>query len=177
MNQIYIRPILPGEAAALQSVAKATFIDTYARHNTPENMQQYLEKGFALDRLTAELANPQIAYFWGVVDGERAGYLKLNHGAAQSEPDFPDGMEIERIYVKAAFKGRKLGRHFLEHAVNYAKEGGFHPLWLGVWEKNQAALQFYQHLGFVACGTHEFVLGTEVQTDILMRWENEGTGW
>ncbi len=43
-------------------------------------------------------------------------------------------------------------------------------LWLGVWEKNEPAILFYEKQGFVPFDTHGFMLGNDLQTDILMRW-------
>ena len=42
-------------------------------------------------------------------------------------------------------------------------------LWLGVWEENPKAIQFYKKLGFVDFGEHEFDLGDERQRDIMMK--------
>jgi len=45
--------------------------------------------------------------------------------------------------------------------VNYA--------WLGVWEENHRAIQFYAKNGFVTFDKHVFTLGDEQQTDLLMK--------
>ena len=42
-------------------------------------------------------------------------------------------------------------------------------IWLGVWEKNVRAINFYKKNGFVEFDTHQFILGDEVQTDYLMK--------
>jgi ribosomal protein S18 acetylase RimI-like enzyme len=42
-------------------------------------------------------------------------------------------------------------------------------LWLGVWEHNQKAINFYERNGFVTFGSHNFMLGNDKQTDLLMR--------
>ncbi len=44
-------------------------------------------------------------------------------------------------------------------------------LWLGVWERNERAVGFYERMGFTKAGTHEFLMGAERQTDHLMRRE------
>ncbi len=41
-------------------------------------------------------------------------------------------------------------------------------LWLGVWEHNPRATTFYRKAGFVAVGTHTFLLGQDLQTDVVM---------
>jgi len=40
---------------------------------------------------------------------------------------------------------------------------------LGVWEKNIRALAFYRKYGFEQFSQHDFLLGKDLQTDILMK--------
>jgi len=56
-------------------------------------------------------------------------------------------------------------------AVERAKDLNLQYIWLGVWEKNTDAKRFYERHGFVEFGSHEFKMGDDVQTDILMRRE------
>ena len=57
----------------------------------------------------------------------------------------------------------------MDQAMEFALEKGKKYLWLGVWEKNCKAIQFYKKLGFVRIGIHDFVMGDEIQKDYLMR--------
>ncbi len=41
-------------------------------------------------------------------------------------------------------------------------------VWLGVWEKNENAIAFYNKMGFVRTGTHSFIMGDEEQKDYIM---------
>jgi ribosomal protein S18 acetylase RimI-like enzyme len=51
-------------------------------------------------------------------------------------------------------------------------------VWLDVWEKNLRAIAFYRRWGFVEVGTQAFVLGSDVQHDLLMhnRLDPEAVG-
>jgi diamine N-acetyltransferase len=42
-------------------------------------------------------------------------------------------------------------------------------VWLGVWEHNSRAINFYKKNGFVEFDKHIFKLGDDEQTDILMK--------
>jgi ribosomal protein S18 acetylase RimI-like enzyme len=53
-------------------------------------------------------------------------------------------------------------------SINEAKERGYDSIWLGVWEKNQRAIDFYRRWGFEEVGTHTFKLGTDPQNDFVM---------
>jgi ribosomal protein S18 acetylase RimI-like enzyme len=104
-----------------------------------------------------------------MVDEAIAGYLKLNIGHAQSEDMGDNSLEIERIYVCKTFQRRGLGRVFVDEAVLVAAGLAKSKVWLGVWEHNENAIAFYQKMGFNLTGTsHDFYLGTDRQTDLLM---------
>ena len=57
----------------------------------------------------------------------------------------------------------------LDYAIRIAKRNNAQFIWLGVWEKNIKAIEFYRKNGFVEFDRHIFVLGDEPQTDLMMR--------
>ena len=50
-----------------------------------------------------------------------------------------------------------------------ARGEGYETLWLGVWEENGKAQGFYGRMGLEKCGEHEFIMGTCVQMDWIMK--------
>lgn len=158
-----------GEVEALQKISRQTFSDTFAEANTADNMAKYLGETFAAGRLSAELHDPQSAFYFAMHGKEPVGYIKLNSGAAQTELKDDTAVEIERIYVVKAFLGKKVGQLLLEHAIRFALQNNAAYTWLGVWEENRRAISFYQRNGFVAFGKHSFMLGDDEQTDIMMK--------
>lgn len=166
---VEIVPILANEIDDLISLSKQTFTETFEAHNTPENLQHYLNTAYHADKLLNEMQDENSKFFFAIVDGVKAGYLKINFNNAQTELQDPTAMEIERIYVLKAFHGQKLGQALMEKAKQEALAHQKAFLWLGVWEKNDRALQFYTKNGFEAFGTHDFTMGDDVQTDIMMK--------
>jgi ribosomal protein S18 acetylase RimI-like enzyme len=98
-----------------------------------------------------------------------AGYIKLNESEAQTDINDPNSMELERIYLKQPYQGKGLGKTLLNYAVNIAAENDKLYIWLGVWEKNTKAIQFYKRNGFYKIDTHPFIMGSEEQTDFIMK--------
>lgn len=152
----------------LREIGIETFGDTFAAQNKPENMRVYLEKAFDEQQLAQELSDPGSTFYLLEDESELAGFLKLNVGEAQSEPMGDEALEIERIYIRRAFKRRGYGRKLIDLAQTAAEEQGKSKLWLGVWEKNADAAAFYERLGFVRTGEHSFFMGDEEQTDWIM---------
>lgn len=56
----------------------------------------------------------------------------------------------------------------MNKAVGIALEKNLRKIWLGVWEKNENAINFYNKMGFVETGTHSFYMGNEEQIDLIM---------
>jgi diamine N-acetyltransferase len=166
-----ITPCGPDQVDALSEVGRETYDETFGPMNTRETMDAYLAEAFAREKLLGELRDPGCRFFFLHVDGELAGYLKVNEAPAQSDVNDPASLEIERIYVRARFKGRGLGRTLMEHALGLARQAGKTYAWLGVWERNADAIAFYGRMGFTEAGRHSFRMGDEIQSDLIMRRE------
>lgn len=171
IKNITIRKVEQTEVKALQEIGKRTFAAAFAAQNNPTDMTRYLDEGFNLEKLAAELAHPEMQFYFAIVDGQIAGYLKLNRGDAQTDDKLKNAMEIERIYALPEFHGKGVGQKLYEKAQQVAIAGGFDYLWLGVWEKNPRAIRFYEKNGFVAFDNHIFQVGNDAQMDVLMKLE------
>lgn len=169
MTEISIQPVQPNEIAKLAEIGRQTFIDTFASGNSPDDLSDYLELAFSTSQLGREMEDVGSSFYFATVDGEIAGYLKLNVGDAQTEKVEGLGLEIERIYVDARMHRKGIGKALFEFALKVAKKLEVDTVWLGVWEENLKAIEFYERLGFVPFGEHEFTIGKDIQRDILMR--------
>lgn len=169
MKSILITKVAPDEIEALVAVSRETFYEAFAESNAPENMEAYLKANLTYDKIGAELANTESFFYIAWQGKEAIAYLKLNTGNAQTEPLGESSLEIERIYVKGAYHGKKVGQMLYEQAVEVANSLHKSLLWLGVWEENLKAIGFYEKNGFKPFGTHLFMMGEEAQTDILMK--------
>lgn len=153
----------------LQKIGRQTFYETFSDANTEENMTKYLDEGFSIEKLTTELSDKNAAFYFATIDENVIGYLKLNFGQSQTELQDDKGLEIERIYVTKDFHGKKVGQLLYDKALEIAKLNKSDFVWLGVWEENPRAINFYKKNGFVEFDKHIFKLGNDEQTDIMMK--------
>lgn len=153
----------------LRELSVSTFYETFAPMNTPEDMKNYLATSFDEAKFRRELGDSSTSFFFVYCDEKLAGYMKLNESPSQSDVNDPASLEIERIYVMSEYQGEGLGALLMEKAISTARERSKEYIWLGVWEKNDKALAFYKKHGFHKIGEHSFVIGSDVQTDHLMR--------
>lgn len=166
-----IQPISIAQVEQLQQISRATFRETFADVNTEEDMHDYLENRLSISRLTDELSQPESFFYFAMIDGHAVGYLKLNTGTAQTEHEADDALEVERIYVLKDYQSEGIGRLLFRHALATASEKQCRYVWLGVWEHNEKALRFYRKNGFEVFSKHVFRLGSDDQTDLMMRKE------
>ena len=169
MSVCTIRAISISDLPQLQKIGKTTFAETFTEHNTKEDLDKYLELSFSNEKLSSELNTPNSSFYFAEIEHNVVGYLKINFGASQTELKDNEALEIERIYVLQAFHGKKIGQALYEKAISIAKEMKVSYVWLGVWEQNNKAIQFYKKNGFVQFDTHIFKLGNDEQTDIMMK--------
>ena len=168
---IKIQQINNSHIAALQQIGRQTFSETFAESNSAENIAKYIEEAYSYEKLSAELNNPNSFFYFAMLDEKVIGYLKINMGGSQTELKDNDAFEIERIYVLKDFHGKKVGQLLFDKAIAIAKAQQVAYVWLGVWEENKRAIEFYSKNGFIKFDQHIFVLGDEAQTDIMMKLE------
>ena len=156
---------------ALQRIGTETFKETFAADNSENNLSNYINTAFSIEKMKEELNNEKSAFFFVEDEGRVIGYLKINREDAQSEDKLSNSMEIERIYVLKEFHGKKVGQLLFNKAIEIAHQYGVKQVWLGVWEHNPRAIRFYEKNGFKLFDKHIFTLGDDEQTDHLMKFE------
>ena len=173
MENINIKQVTLNDIDQFQKIGRQTFYETFSAGNTEENMTKYLEEGFSIEKLTSELSNKNSELYFATLDNDVIGYLKLNFGQSQTELKDDKALEIERIYVLKEFHEKKVGQLLYEKAMQIAKQKNADYVWLGVWEENPRAINFYKKNGFVEFDKHIFKLGNDEQTDIMMKLQIE----
>lgn len=161
-----VRPAKFTDAKALAVLGAVTFYSTYSWYNTPEDMQSYIDNNFTISKLEEELADKTLQFVVIEASNSIIAYMKLSR-VKNAYMDDMAYLEIARLYVDDAFKGRHFGKKLLVEAEKIALDEGFEALWLGVWTKNEAAQAFYKHLGFIQAGNVTFTLGSDVQEDFI----------
>jgi hypothetical protein len=161
----------PSDLTALLAISKQTFYDAFLHLNDPDDIEAYATSAFNSDKLLAELTNPFSAFYFAMLDGQSVGYIKLNYSSAQTEFQHENAVEVERIYVLADQQGKRIGKQLLDFAINTAIASNLQYIWLGVWDKNFNAIRFYERNRFKIFDSHPFTLGTDLQTDLLMKRE------
>lgn len=173
MKSTDVKKVTLNNIDQLQHISRQTFYETFSAGNSEQNMTKYLNEGFSIEKLTAELSDNNSEFYFAVLDNNVIGYLKLNFGQSQTELQDEKALEIERIYVLKEFHGKKVGQLLYDKAIQIARQKNTDYVWLGVWEENPRAINFYKKNGFVEFDKHIFKLGDDEQTDIMMKLKLE----
>jgi ribosomal protein S18 acetylase RimI-like enzyme len=160
---VTIRHATEKDAALIADLSRQTFYETFAAQNTAADMEKFMQEQFTRAALMAEVSAAGNVFLLAILDGEPVGYARLR------ETETPGEMEVARIYAVAAAIGKGVGKALMQASVAIAQAQGKQAIWLGVWEHNQRAIQFYTAWGFEKVGEHDFQLGNDVQRDWIMQ--------
>lgn len=165
---VQIRLAEAGEAELIAEISRETFYDTFAVHNTVADMDKFMAEQFSTAQLVEEFSQTGHTFFLAWVDDLPAGYIFLKNKSHQALGSV-FAMEISRLYVRKSFIGKGIGKLLMQKAIAFAAQEQKEWIWLGVWEHNQTAIDFYTAFGYEKFAEHEFILGDDVQLDWLMK--------
>jgi len=168
MSELIIRQASEADAALIAEISRETFYDSFSEQNTAEDMRLFLDGPFSTQALMAECYDDACIFFIAYDKDEPAGYIKLKKGTHADLPEKVTAIEICRFYARKQMIGKGVGKAMMLHAIEYAQTKLFNIIWLGVWEHNKRAIDFYTSFGFKKFSEHDFVLGKDVQRDWLM---------
>lgn len=172
MEKTNIRITVAGgeDGPLIADLSRRTFYDTFAPHNTKENMDQFLEQQFTREQLIAEVGASCNTFLLAWLGDQPAGYAKLHEGEElPRELAGREAIEISRLYAEQHAIGTGVGRALMEACLETGRQKGKEWIWLSVWEHNERAIRFYRKMGFEIFGKHIFVLGQDLQHDWSMK--------
>jgi ribosomal protein S18 acetylase RimI-like enzyme len=165
---VSIRTATTADAGLIADISRESFYDAFAKDNTQADMDKFMSGKFSKELLMQEVGVEGNVFLLAYLQNEPAGYVFLKDN---TEPSLhtDNALEISRLYSRNKFIGKGIGRALMLAAIAKAKELHKEIIWLGVWEHNQRAIQFYTSFGFKKFSEHDFVLGDDVQRDHLMK--------
>lgn len=162
-----LRDASPADSATLAELGARTFTETFGHLYTAENLAAFLAN-HSEQRWRGELNDPAFAVRIGEAGGRAFAYAKLG---PPSLPFDPEGQPIElrQFYVLRNWHGLGASRELMAWVVEEAVRRGADELYLSVFVDNHRARRFYERYGFEAVGRYDFMVGTHVDEDIVMR--------
>jgi len=157
------------DAVLIADFSRKTFYDTFAAANTKANMDKFMDRQFTRGKLLLEAGRKDLQFYLAYAGDQVAGYVKLRDGKWPQDLQPLPALEIARLYADSTMIGKGVGALLMQKSIEVAQSNNKAAIWLGVWEKNARAIDFYAKWGFKKFSEQDFVLGDDVQTDWLMK--------
>jgi GNAT superfamily N-acetyltransferase len=167
-EDLIIRRATDRDAERLAELARRTFVETFGPDNSAEDMAIHVARSFDPEVQLGEIRDSRMITLLAELGSTTAGFAQVHHGPPPACVAGDAPVEIRRFYVDRPFHGRGIAQALMRAVEETARTLGGRTLWLGVWERNPRAIAFYSKCGFVDVGQHDFILGTEEQTDRVM---------
>ena len=166
---ITIRFATKHDAELIADMSRQTFYDTFASQNTKEDMDKFMNEQFTREALMEEVGAENNIFLLAYDEEQPVGYARIRENNNPPSLGTSNAIEIARIYAATHAIGKGIGKMLMQKCIEIAKAGNREVVWLGVWEKNKRAIDFYIKWGFEKFADHDFVLGNDVQKDWLMK--------
>ena len=166
MNMVTIRYADAADAELIADMSRTSFYEAFAKDNTKEDMDIFMSEQFSKEELMKEVEMGEGIFMLAYIDEEPVGYARLR---VKNNLAHEHAIEIARIYALEKAIGKGVGKALMLECINKANELQMKSIWLGVWEKNERALSFSDRWGCERFGEHQFLLGTALQTDWLLK--------
>ena len=148
-----------------------TFYEAYFEYDDSRDLANYVLESFSRAQIESELNNRDSTFFIAELNGKAVGYAKLRENSKVDCLKSDDAIELQRIYILEKAKGKGVGDRLMKRCFTEARAKGFKKIWLGVWEKNLAAQEFYKKFGFVKVGELQFPYGDTVGTNFVLKMD------
>lgn len=150
MRDFEIRRAMPSEIDTAYAIVEEYYeaMSVVARDTRDEFARMYFEEGAG------------IWLAW--LEEEVVGCIAL-----RAMPQFSEGGEVKRLYVRPAQRGRGIAAALHSELQNYAMNFGYRWLYLDTADNMTAAIRFYESHGYERCARYN----DNLQATIYMRKE------
>ena len=169
MHTITIRVAGKEDAALIADMSRITFYDAFVQDNIKEDIDIFMNQQFTKAALMKEVEEEDGIFLLAYAGNEPCGYARMRLNSKEHIMATENAIEIARIYALSSAIGKGVGSALMQYCIDMANQLNKRNIWLGVWEKNERAIAFYKRWGFKKFSEHRFLLGTDLQTDWLMK--------
>jgi diamine N-acetyltransferase len=165
MSSVTIRNAELSDAWVLAELAARTFEETFGADNSPEDLKIHLEASYGEAQQAHEIADKDVRTLLAYLGNELIGFAQVRRKNVPTCVVAENPVELHRFYLARSAHGTGAAKPLMHRAREAAQALGGQHLWLGVWERNPRAIAFYRKSGFTKIGSHDFLVGSDTQTD------------
>lgn len=126
-------------------LSQKTFKQAYT-HN--EFIDKCATALFSYEKVISDFDNHNIHFFLYMKNKQPIGYLKLEQQAYHDEINSKNPLNLTCIYLLEEYQNNGIGSELMDFVEEWAKDERHDVIWLGVWEGNHKAINFYKKYGY-----------------------------
>jgi ribosomal protein S18 acetylase RimI-like enzyme len=154
----------------LSIVGQGSFLEAFAGTLPGPDLLLHCVRQHSVEKYRGWLSDADSVVWLAEVPpgGGPVGYLVLTKPDLPLADLGPEDLEVKRVYLFHRFQGRGLGAQLMDAAAAEARRRGKRRLLLGVYSKNEAAIAFYERLGYRRVGERPFQVGHNTYHDFVL---------
>ena len=162
-----IREAIAADLEALSRLAGTTFSQNFGHLYHPDALAAHLIKTCSQAFFAQCLAEGEVMLLaWEGKD--LIGYCKIGALSLPVEAPMAKSCELGRLYVVGHHQANGVGKNLVQAALELPMVLACDAIYLGVWEHNFRAQQFYQSFGFTAVGEYFYHVGEHKDRELIM---------
>ena len=155
---IKIRLAKADDAAALESVGRETFTETFGHLYPTHDLKAFLDSAHLAENYSAWIASKAYGVWIAEQDAQAVGYAVAGPCDLPHAEVTPTCGELKRIYLLNRAQNGGAGTRLMTACFDWLVKPG-RRLWIGVWSQNYGAQRLYGRHGFTKVGEYEFPVG------------------
>jgi ribosomal protein S18 acetylase RimI-like enzyme len=169
MTNTTIRRARPHDAEILTDLGRLTFSQTFQHLYPPEDLSAFLASSYSVEKISAELIDPDTAVWLVEDDGEAIGYAVAGACSLPHPLVTPACGELKRLYLLQDRRGGGVGSRLMSTTLDWLERAGRRRIWIGVWSENLGAQRLYERHGFAKVGEYGFKVGQTTDHEFILR--------
>jgi ribosomal protein S18 acetylase RimI-like enzyme len=164
---ITIRLAKVDDAAALESVGRETFRETFGHLYPSQDLKAFLDSAHPADNYYAWILSEAYGVWIAELDGQAVGYAVAGTCDLPHPNVTPTCGELKRIYLLNRAQNSGAGTRLMCACFDWLAKPG-RRLWIGVWSQNYGAQRLYGRHGFTKVGEYEFPVGEARDREFIL---------
>jgi diamine N-acetyltransferase len=170
MNKIQIKRADFSDAQTISFLGRKTFTETFGDLFSKEELSEYLDKTFNIDKLQVSLHKNENIFGILFYQSNPVGYYKIKLARRHDHSADANCVQLQKIYILGDYLHLKLGKEMLEDILNLKEIKDCKKVWLAVLQTNVRATAFYKRHGFEKSDVCYYNIGSlRLEYDLMIK--------
>src|SRR6187399_3234096 len=109
------------DAELIADMSRQTFYDSFAKENTIEDMDKFMNEQFTKETLMKEVGEERNIFLLAYDGNDPVGYARMRENNIPPELGTDRAIEVARIYAVQHAIGKGIGRELMQKCIDIAR--------------------------------------------------------